>query len=178
MSNTYLQDGAAAATAAVDSLHEIKPQSLTVSSTSAFTPVPPATPVSSDKYLSIWKLMVAGTGSGVSLGIILMVSALLSRTEKCVLLRPKANFNGKSKYVCGYVGRFNTGEYLPAGYDDTYSIVTYEFSIIDGCGYVGRLNTGEYLPAGCDDTYSTITYQFSNIEEPAASDQIDTVHSN
>ncbi|GLD64508.1 flocculation protein FLO11-like isoform X3 [Lates japonicus] len=94
-----------------------KEAGLTVSSTSAFTPVPPTTPVSSDKYLWIWKLMVAGAGSGVSLGIILMVSALLSTQKRT---------DG-----CGYVGRLNTGEYLPAGYDDTYSIITCEFSNID-----------------------------------------------
>ncbi|XP_027135251.1 uncharacterized protein LOC113745883 [Larimichthys crocea] len=52
----------------------------------------------------------------------------------------------------------NSGEYLPGGYDETYSIVTYKFIESDGCAYMRSLNSGEYLPSGYDETYSTLRY--------------------
>ncbi|XP_033995104.1 uncharacterized protein LOC117489703 isoform X20 [Trematomus bernacchii] len=95
--------------------------------TGAYTRLPPETPA--DVHTGIWNAVVVVTGCGVSVGVILLGSAILfstKRTGKCVHLSSKTSIPGKTKYASGYMGKLSSGEYLPSGYDETYSIVTYE----------------------------------------------------
>ncbi|KAK5872466.1 hypothetical protein PBY51_013168 [Eleginops maclovinus] len=103
----------------------------TVDSPGAYTHVPPETPANVNTV--IWNVLVVVTGCGVSVVVILLVPALFftKRTGKCVHLSSKTNIPGETKYACGYKGKLSSGEYLPSGYDETYSIVTYECSHIE-----------------------------------------------
>ncbi|XP_025763080.1 mucin-21 isoform X2 [Oreochromis niloticus] len=72
---------------------------------------------------SIWKLAVAVTGLGVTMGIILLVLGLLTfrrRSETCPQSRTKATSPGDFISMT----KMNHGRMLPAGNDGGYSVIT------------------------------------------------------
>ncbi|XP_041803140.1 uncharacterized protein LOC121613651 isoform X2 [Chelmon rostratus] len=131
----------------------------------------PVTPLSKKSGTSILKLVLAATGFGVAVGVILLGLGLLCnkrRTDRFSLKRTQANI--KDDYV--YMRNLDHGSLLPAGNDATYSVAT---SVPGADRPAGSEKLNRQEPQNED---SAIYHVYSTIsEEPPPSVLKDMVYS-